>query len=94
MQLRFYVDPETGLPHICRHGVEESEVEDALSEPGEDRPSREDARVAIGQTRGGRYLRVIYVRDSDRNSIFVVTAYELRGQQLAAYRRRRRRRSG
>jgi hypothetical protein len=30
----------------------------------EDRPGREGARVALGQTRAGRYLRVIYVPDS------------------------------
>lgn len=30
MNLRFYVDPEIGSPHIHGHGVEEHEVEDAL----------------------------------------------------------------
>ena len=90
VQLRFYIDPETGLPHMYRHHVEENEVEDALSEPGEDRPGRGGARVAIGQTRGGRYLRVVYVRDPGVDGVFVVTAYELRGQALTAYRRRRR----
>ena len=90
MRLRFYIDPETGLPHIYRHRVEENEVEEALSEPGEDRPGRGSARVAIGQTRGGRYLRVVYVRDPGADRVFVVTAYELRGQPLTAYRRRRR----
>jgi hypothetical protein len=92
MNLRFYLDPVTGLPHIYRHGVEEAEVEDVLTRPGEDRPGRDDSRVAIGQTRAGRYLRVIYVPDPLPNSVFVITAYELKGKPLAAYRRRQKRR--
>jgi hypothetical protein len=90
MNVRFYVDPETGEPHIYRHGVTEDEVTDVLQNPGEDRPGREDARVAIGQTRARRYLRVIYVPEP--GGTFVITAYELRGKPLMAYRRRRRRR--
>jgi len=91
MHIRFYLDPETGEPHIYNHGVTEDEVEDVVSRPGEDRPGREGSRVAIGQTRAGRYLRVIYVPDPEPDSIFVITAYELRGKALTAYRRRRRR---
>jgi hypothetical protein len=37
-------------------------------------------------------LRVIYVPDPEPDSIFVITAYELRGKPLIAYRRRRCRR--
>ena len=92
MNIRYYIDPETGLPHIYGHEVEETEVEEVLSKAGEDRPGREGSRVAIGRTSGGRYLRVIYVPDPAPNSVFVITAYELRGKPLIAYRRRRRRR--
>ncbi len=92
MHVRFYIDRETGLPHIFLHGVEESEVEDVLAAPGEDRPGREGSRVALGQTSSGRYLRIIYVPDPDPEQVFVVTAYELRGKPLAAFRRRMRRR--
>ncbi|MGH7259724.1 MAG: DUF4258 domain-containing protein [Nitrospiraceae bacterium] len=91
MLIRFYIDPETGLPHSDRHQVDEDEVEDVLRRPGEDRPGRDGARVAIGQTRAGRYLRVIYVPDPAPESVFVITAYELTGKPLIAYRRRRRR---
>lgn len=90
MNVRFYIDPETGLPHIHRHDVSESEAEEILLRPGEDRPGQEGSRVAIGRTSGGRYLRVIYVPDEEPNSVFVITAYELRGKPLSAYRRRRR----
>jgi len=77
-----------------RHGVDECEVEEVLTRPGEDRPGREGSRVAIGRTREGRVPRVIYVPDPQPDSVFVITAYELRGKPLTAYRRRRRKKSG
>jgi hypothetical protein len=92
MEVRFYLDPETGQPHIYGHGVTEAEVEYVLRHPGEDRPGSDDSRHALGQTEAGRYLRVIYVPDEGADSIFVVTAYELQGKPLQAYRRRMRRR--
>lgn len=88
--VRYYIDAESGLPHIYKHDVGEQEVMEILSRPGEDRRGREGSRVAIGQTQTGRYLRVIYV--VEQSSIFLVTAYELKGKPLLAYRRRRRRR--
>ena len=91
MNLRFYFDPENNAPHIYRHYIDEDEVVDVLTNPGEDRPGREGSRVAIGKTRAGRYLRVIYVPDPKPDSVFVITAYELRGKPLFAYRRRLRR---
>ncbi len=90
MDVRFYVDPETDEPHIYGHQVTEEEVADVLRSPGEDRPGREGSRVIIGRTQAGRYLRVIYVPEP--RSVFVITAYEMSGKPLAAYRRRRRRR--
>ena len=92
MELRFYQDPETGQPHIYEHGVSENEVREVLEQPGEDRPGADDSRTALGQTAAGRHLRVIYTPDAEGHSTFVVTAYELHGKQLQAYRRRRRRR--
>ena len=89
MEIRFYIDPETDLPHIWSHNISELEVEDVLTRPGEDRPGREGSRIALGQTVGGRYLKVIYVTDSDPESVFVITAYELQGLPLKAYKRRR-----
>ena len=94
MKIRFYIDPETGLPHIYNHEVREDEVEDVLRRPGEDRPGKENSRIAIGQTKAGRCLRVIYVPDPEPDSVFVITAYELVGKPLKAYRRRSRRRQG
>lgn len=93
MNVRYYIDPIAGLPHIYNHGVDEDEVEDVLRRPGEDRPGREGSRVALGQTAAGRFLRVVYVPDPEPDSVFVITAYELKGKSLLAYRRRRRRRN-
>lgn len=92
MDVRYYLDPDAGDPHIYSHGVSEEEVEYILRHPGEDLPGRDDSRQALGQTSAGRYLRVIYVPDPEPDSVFVITAYELRGKPLQAYRRRRRRR--
>ncbi|MFA6568413.1 MAG: DUF4258 domain-containing protein [Victivallales bacterium] len=91
MNIRFYIDPDTDQPHIEKHNVQENEVEDVLLKPGEDRPGKDGVRVAIGQSRSGRYLRVIYVPDPEPSSVFVITAYELTGKPLKAYRRRNRR---
>jgi len=43
-------------------------------------------------SRAGRYLRVIYVPDPEPESVFVITAYELKGKPLTGYKRRMRRR--
>ena len=72
--------------------VSEEEVEDVLRRPGEDRPGDDGARIAVGQTEAGRHLRVVYVPDPIPQSVFVITAYDLVGKPLAAYRRRRRKR--
>ena len=92
MNIRFYTDRETGLPHIYKHDVNEDEVEDVLLNPGEDRTGRDNSRIAIGQTQNGRYLQVIYVRDPQPDSVFVITAYALKGKPLSAYRQRQGRR--
>ena len=88
MEIRFYIDPKTGEPHIHSHDVNEDEVEDVLAKPLEDRPGREESRIAIGQTREGRYLRVVYVPDPIPGSIFVITAYDLGPKAKLALRRR------
>jgi Domain of unknown function (DUF4258) len=91
MDIRYFIDQETGLPHIYRHGVLEEDVENALRRPVEDRPGREGSRVAAGRTESGRYIRVIYVADPVPDSVFVITAYPLGWRALRALRRRRRR---
>jgi len=70
--------------------VNEDEVIDVLEKPGEDRAGSEGVRIALGKTGSGRYLRVVYVPDPEPDSVFVITAYELSENALAAFRRRRR----
>ena len=91
MDIRYYIDLDTGDPHIYDHGVTEDEVEDILRGPGEDLPAARNSRMKIGQTSAGRYLQVIYVPDEGFDSVFVVTAYELLEKAKRAYRRRQRR---
>jgi len=93
MRIRFYEDPETRLPHIWGHGVTEEEVTQVLRGQGEDMPATRDSRMKLGQTVAGRLLQVIYVPDADPESVFVVTAYELRGKAKTAHRRRQRRKA-
>lgn len=72
MKVRFYIDPATGQPHIHKHNVAESGVEEVLANPGEDRARSDGARVAIGRTLAGRFLRVVHVPDPQPKSVFVV----------------------
>jgi hypothetical protein len=92
MNIRYYCDPETGLPHIYGHGVDEREAEWILAHPDEDEESSDGSRQSLGQTEAGRYLRVIYVPDEEGDGVFVVTAYPISGKQLKALRRRKRKR--
>jgi hypothetical protein len=91
MELRFWTNPETGLPHIYDHGVTEDEVRQVLSRPGQELPGRDESRIRLGQTTAGRYLQVAYVPDADRKGAFVVTALELSNKAKRAFRRRQRR---
>lgn len=94
MKLRFFIDPATDLPHIYNHAVDEDEVRDILSDPADVQRSRGQSKMAFGQTSDGRYLCVVYVRDPQPHSYFVITAYDLHGKDLSAYRRRRRKKRG
>ena len=82
MEIRFYEDPETGLPHIYEHGRStENEVWQILHGQGDDFSARDNSRMKVGQNRcRPRYLQVIFVPDEDPQSVFVITAYELRGK--------------
>ncbi len=44
MKVRFYNDPESGEPHMARHGVNEQEARDVLVRPLEDCPGQEGSR--------------------------------------------------
>jgi len=40
VKVRFYIDPESGEPHVEIHGVSEQEVRTVLTRPLGDRPRR------------------------------------------------------
>jgi len=91
MELRFWKDPETDLPHIFDHGVTEEEVRQVLSRAGEELPGNDRSRIRLGQTEAGRYLQVVYVPDAVGEGAFVVTACDLTPKAKRAFRRRQRR---
>jgi len=88
MNIRYYIDSYTGLPHIYGHNVSEREVEAVLRRPLENRPGERESRVMIGRTPQGRILRVIISIDWEGQGVFVITAYDLAGKALKAFRRR------
>ena len=92
MDILYYIDPETGIDHIAGHGVDRAEVEEVLRKPLEEMRGRSGTVIVHGRTRGGRYLKVIYVPDDEGDGIFVVTAYDLSSRQLHGLKRRLRRR--
>jgi hypothetical protein len=91
VRLRFHIDADSGLPHIYGHDVNEQEVADVLRKPLEEFYGRKGSVVAHGQSKAGRYLKVIYAPDDESDGIFVITAYDLSPRQLHALRRRLRR---
>ena len=81
VRLRFYIDPVTGGPHIHDHDVDETEVEEVLASPDEDRSGSEGSRIAIGTTGAGRVLRVVSSPYPEPDSAFVITAHERRSRR-------------
>jgi hypothetical protein len=92
MELRFWIDPESGLPHIFDHGVSKEEVRQVIARTGEEFPGRDGSRIRLGQTEAGRYLQVVYVPDDVGDGAFVVTAFDMSPKAKHGYRRRQRRR--
>ena len=92
MLIRFYIDDETDRPHVENHGVTTSECVEVLERPGQDFATQSGARAAYGQTRAGMYLKVIYRLIEEHDEVFVITAYRLKGKDLAAFKRRMKRR--
>lgn len=89
MKIRFLNDPETDLPHIFKHNVTEEEVIEVVRRPMEHRRGGGRSLVIVGKTEEGRILRVIC--SDSHNDMFVVTAYDLEGNALKAFKRRHRR---
>jgi hypothetical protein len=93
MELRFWIDAETGLPHIEEHGVTKEEVRQVFNRAGEDFPGSDRSRIRLGQSDAGRHLQVIYVPDHGGQSAFVVTAYDMTPNAKRAHRERLKRKN-
>ncbi|MGH7245073.1 MAG: hypothetical protein ACREJD_16780 [Phycisphaerales bacterium] len=91
MQIRFYLDPDTGRPHVENHGVSADECVEVLNRASQDFPGVNGARIAFGATVAGRVLKVVYKLEDDDDELFVITAYPIKGNELKAFRRRNRR---
>jgi hypothetical protein len=95
---RYHMNPETEQPHIYDHGVTEEEVEELFQNFPETMRAKKSPEhrtrtwMALGQTFAGRYLKVFYLPDEDGRGNFVITAYDLDGDDLRAHRRRMKRR--
>jgi len=87
MNIRFYPDPETLEPHIYKHGVAEADAEDVLHWPEEDQRGRQGTLVARGRSQSGMPLKVLYIQYE--YGIMVITAYQMTGKELKAFRKRR-----
>ncbi|MCO6456275.1 MAG: BrnT family toxin [Pirellulaceae bacterium] len=70
-------DPQGNVQHIAEHGITKAEVVEVLDRPSAREVSRSSGRpVAIGTTRTGRTLLVVY-DEIDEDRVYPVTAYEL-----------------
>ena len=88
MEIFFNIDVASGRAHIEKHGVSEQEIEECYPRLLDVAKSGE-VTIGIGRTFSGRILKIIFKQESV-DSIFVITAYELTGKPLAAFRRRQR----
>lgn len=66
------------------------EVGEVLRRPAENLPGPRNSRIVLGRTRAGRVLKVVCVPDDVGDGVFVVTAFDLRGKPLRAFKRRMR----
>jgi uncharacterized DUF497 family protein len=70
-------DPEGNIEHIAEHDLTVEDVEGVLAKPvSEGRSNSTDLPAAWGYRLDGRYLIVVY-DEIDRDTIRVVTAYEV-----------------
>ena len=82
MEFKFYVNPDTGKPHILDHHVEPEEIFDFFSQPLILERHRADGSFeAFGRTPSGRFLTVAYRREG-HEIIFVITAFDLQDRQI------------
>lgn len=83
---------EWNRDHIDNHGVDPEEAEWVASHARAPWPRRSgDEKFTVrGQTADGRYLQVIFVRDADAPTVYVIHARPLTESEKRQLRRTRR----
>lgn len=70
--------------HLGDHGFTPQEIEALFTEKVVVRVTRDGRRIALGQTIGGRYLKVIYEK-KENGIIRVITAYDMKPAEKRHY---------
>ena len=71
-------DPDGNVLHVAEHGLEPADVEFVIENADSDSKSRTSGRPCLfGYTPDGVYIIVIY-EQADQDTIYPVTAYEVR----------------
>jgi uncharacterized DUF497 family protein len=78
--------------HIARHGIVPEQAEYVVLNPRRRYPSYEgDGRWMVrGQDANGLYIQVVYVVDSEDETVYVIDARSLTDREKRSVRRRRR----
>lgn len=72
--------------HIGDHGFTPQEIEALFTGKVLVRVTRDGRRIALGQTIGGRYLKVIHEK-KENGIIRVITAYNMKSAEKKYYKR-------
>jgi hypothetical protein len=86
VNIEYWDNPKTGLPHILDHSVEPAEVAEVFSGKPLLRPGRDGTTVALGPTVAGRFLKIVFRKRED-GVIFVITGYAASANSVKLYRR-------
>lgn len=82
---------DEAVEHVNRHNVTPAEVEDVVYEARSlILRTRQDRYMVYGQTRSGRYLKVV-IEPLGRGRFYPITAYEMDDTDRLLYRRKSRR---
>lgn len=81
----FYINPETGEPHILDHQVYPEEIVEFFEDTDIlERKRKDGSLVAYGILKSGRILTVVY-RKTTPDHYFVITAYDLEDKEILQY---------
>lgn len=79
MQIESIEWDDANLEHATRHGVSADEIDQAISAPkriARNKKARAASHLLLGQTRGGRWIKVAIRYDAASARVRPVTAWE------------------